>query len=180
MSDIFTLPNVLSLLRLPLALCLFINDPVIRFSVFLVAMLTDILDGFFARRRLKVSRFGTILDPLTDKLFVFTAIALFFFEGKIGFLELLSFLSRDFSLVVFTVIIYFLGGWGKFSIQSFYCGKITTAMQFLILMAVSLNLEVLPLFYMAMAAFGLLSFVELLWIYSWQKENDGNGSIPEK
>jgi CDP-diacylglycerol---glycerol-3-phosphate 3-phosphatidyltransferase len=37
-------------------------------AVFLIAATTDLLDGYFARKRAQVSRLGTLLDPIADKL----------------------------------------------------------------------------------------------------------------
>lgn len=41
--------------------------------IFIIACATDPLDGYFARSRKEVTDFGTIMDPLADKLLVMTA-----------------------------------------------------------------------------------------------------------
>jgi CDP-diacylglycerol---glycerol-3-phosphate 3-phosphatidyltransferase len=161
MLDLFNLPNVLSLLRVPLALCLFINSPVVRFSAIFLAMLTDVLDGFLARRYSGVTSIGTLLDPLTDKLFVFTALFVFFIEAKMSGWELAAFLCRDISLLIFTGVLFLAGGWSEYKIRAFYCGKITTTLQFICLLVLSLNYIVPPIFYLFMAGFGVLSLLEL-------------------
>ncbi len=73
-SRVWTLPNVLSLLRLgsvPLFLYLFVNDreeaAVILYGVF---AWTDFLDGVIARRFDQVSELGKLLDPLADRVFI--------------------------------------------------------------------------------------------------------------
>ena len=48
------------------------------FGVFAVACLSDVLDGFFARRFDCVSRFGAIFDPFVDKIFMLSMYALMF------------------------------------------------------------------------------------------------------
>ncbi len=170
MKTLCTLPNILSALRIPLAFCLFVPNPYFRLGVFIAAMLTDILDGYFARRRIKISTLGTYLDPITDKFFVYMAVAIFFAENKMNLLQIIAFLCRDFSLIAFAVVLWCFGGWQRFSIRSFYCGKITTSLQFIFLMVLALDIHILPFFYVIIAALGILSFFELLWIYSWQKE----------
>jgi CDP-diacylglycerol---glycerol-3-phosphate 3-phosphatidyltransferase len=69
------LPNALTLLRIflvPLLVVVLLTrvEGHVYFGVaiFLLAVTTDFLDGFFARRRNEVTRLGILLDPLADKL----------------------------------------------------------------------------------------------------------------
>ncbi|MDB6081017.1 MAG: pgsA3 [Chlamydiia bacterium] len=165
MNIVKLLPNCLSFLRLPLAALLFIPDPYIRCGAIIAAQITDILDGFLARRLQVSSRFGTLLDPITDKLFVITALIIFFIEKKMAVTELTSFLCRDFSLLLFSGFLVCVGGWNRFVSRAFYCGKIVTSLQFLALLAMSVNIEVPALFFGIMGSIGLLSFIELVTIY---------------
>ncbi len=77
----WTLPNLLSLFRIALvpflAYLLAFTDPVscaLSALVFIAASLTDMLDGYLARRNKSVSDFGKLLDPLADKLLVVTSL----------------------------------------------------------------------------------------------------------
>lgn len=77
----WTLPNLLSLFRILLvpflAYLMAFTDPVscaLAALVFIIASVTDMLDGYLARRNKSVSDFGKILDPLADKLLVVTAL----------------------------------------------------------------------------------------------------------
>ena len=70
-----SLPNSLTLLRIffvPLLVVLLLtkepNMDLWAVGVFLLAAITDLLDGYFARRRAQVSRVGILLDPIADKL----------------------------------------------------------------------------------------------------------------
>ena len=72
-NRIFTLPNLLSLLRIamiPLLLWLYLEkkDCYWTASVVLLSGITDIVDGFVARKCNLISDFGKILDPVADKL----------------------------------------------------------------------------------------------------------------
>jgi CDP-diacylglycerol--glycerol-3-phosphate 3-phosphatidyltransferase len=77
----WTLPNILTLSRIALApviaLLPFINGWIpkfIAFVVFLVAAISDILDGQLARSRKQISDLGKELDPLADKLLLVSAL----------------------------------------------------------------------------------------------------------
>jgi len=71
-NKIFTIPNILSLLRIltiPLFAWAYLNDHyIVALSVVIFAGLSDTLDGKIARAFNQVSEFGKILDPLADKL----------------------------------------------------------------------------------------------------------------
>ncbi len=51
--------------------------------IYIVAALTDFLDGYFARKLNQVSGLGTFLDPISDKIFVSTVLILLVYAGKI-------------------------------------------------------------------------------------------------
>jgi CDP-diacylglycerol--glycerol-3-phosphate 3-phosphatidyltransferase len=79
----YTLPNLLTLARI-LLIPLFVLVYYLPFdwanetalTIFLLAAVTDWLDGYLARRMGQYSRFGAFLDPVADKLMVTTALVL--------------------------------------------------------------------------------------------------------
>ncbi len=75
-----SLPNSLTLLRIffvPLLVVLLLtnekNMELWAVGVFLAAAVTDLLDGYFARRQSQITRLGILLDPIADKLLVTSA-----------------------------------------------------------------------------------------------------------
>jgi CDP-diacylglycerol--glycerol-3-phosphate 3-phosphatidyltransferase/cardiolipin synthase len=83
MNPIYNLPNLLTLLRIVLipVFVVFFYLPVswgreAAMIVFVLAAVTDWLDGFLARRMQLVSALGAFLDPVADKLMVATALVL--------------------------------------------------------------------------------------------------------
>lgn len=74
------LPNLLTLFRIVLVPLLvvallteFEGKEYVALGVFLLAALTDVLDGYFARRQRKITRLGKLLDPAADKILMSAA-----------------------------------------------------------------------------------------------------------
>ena len=70
-QDLFTLPGWLSLSRVGLAVCfpLVVSSPWLALSVVAAAAVSDMLDGYVARRLHQNTPMGAALDPVTDKIF---------------------------------------------------------------------------------------------------------------
>ncbi len=72
MNRIFTIPNLLSLIRIlliPVFVTLFFQDETVWAAVVLIVSgLTDTLDGYIARHFHMITNLGKILDPIADKL----------------------------------------------------------------------------------------------------------------
>lgn len=70
-SDLVTVPGLLSLARVPLGLVFpLVADPWLSMAIVAGAAVSDVLDGWYARRFGQVTATGAALDPLTDKFFV--------------------------------------------------------------------------------------------------------------
>jgi CDP-diacylglycerol---glycerol-3-phosphate 3-phosphatidyltransferase len=74
-------PNFLTILRIlaiPALVVILLSDfrgwEIAGFCVFLFASLTDLLDGYWARRNKQITVFGQLLDPIADKLLIASAI----------------------------------------------------------------------------------------------------------
>jgi CDP-diacylglycerol---glycerol-3-phosphate 3-phosphatidyltransferase len=69
--DLVRVPGLLSLARIPLGVAFALAPSVpAAFAILIVAGVTDVLDGWVARRYAQVTATGAVLDPITDKLFV--------------------------------------------------------------------------------------------------------------
>ena len=85
-SEIFTISNILSLSRIFLAIPIYIyiskSETELLLLVLVIAIITDFLDGYFARRLNEITELGKILDPFADKVCTTTGfIALSIFQG---------------------------------------------------------------------------------------------------
>ncbi|MDX2127620.1 MAG: CDP-diacylglycerol--glycerol-3-phosphate 3-phosphatidyltransferase [Chloroherpetonaceae bacterium] len=85
---ISTLPNQLTTLRIlltPLFVGLFVSDsPKLKLwgvFVFILASLTDLYDGYHARKYGQITRWGAFMDPLADKILITSAFLIFVYEG---------------------------------------------------------------------------------------------------
>ncbi len=88
--------------------------------IFIIASITDKLDGYIARSRNQVTTFGKFLDPLADKILVLTAMILLVEVGKIPAWIPVIVLSREFIVSGYRLIAVEKGGkviaasvWGK-------------------------------------------------------------------
>ena len=86
-SNVWTIPNILTMFRLvlipvfvwffclahPSGQCVRKDWLMASLAVFVVASLTDMLDGYLARKLNQITDFGKLFDPLADKLMVLTA-----------------------------------------------------------------------------------------------------------
>jgi CDP-diacylglycerol--glycerol-3-phosphate 3-phosphatidyltransferase len=156
-----SLSNTLSLLRAPLAFALLIENTAIRLSAIFLAMCSDCLDGYLARKRRTTSRLGAILDPAMDKFFVFFALVLFLQEGRLQVWEACAMISRDFFLCLFAAYLSFFHLWRNYHYKSICWGKISTSMQFVTLIALAAGLTVPPYIYSLFIISGFFAFIEL-------------------
>jgi cardiolipin synthase (CMP-forming) len=90
-------PALLSWARVPLAVCfpLVVDRPVAALGVLLAAGLSDVLDGWVARRRGLTTATGAVLDPITDKLFVLTVAVTLVATGRLSIGSVLLLSTRE-------------------------------------------------------------------------------------
>ena len=103
--------NVLTMLRMALApVFLFFlirgtaNDLLIALLIFIVAIMTDMLDGYLARKLDCVSNFGKFMDPLADKLLVLSAFITFAVTGRITLWIVMAVVLRELLIMGFRVL----------------------------------------------------------------------------
>ena len=70
----------------------------VAFVLFILASLTDMLDGKIARKYNLVSNFGKIMDPLADKILVYSAFCLMVQDGTVPGWMLIVILAREFTI----------------------------------------------------------------------------------
>jgi cardiolipin synthase len=139
-SRIFTVPNQLTFLRLGFLPFFIISIHYRRYdialAVLILAGLTDGLDGLLARSLNQKSALGAYLDPIADKLLLSSSFVVLALNRKISWWLATLVLSRDILLLTSAAVILVVAGYRAFP-PSIY-GKITTALQILLVFAVVL------------------------------------------
>ena len=131
------LPNLLSLSRVALAVAFpFARDPVPQAVLIVAAGASDFLDGWIARARHTASRWGALLDPVTDRIFVVVAIATYVAIGALTPAELLMMLIRDIMTATGFVVARFVPSLQRVPFKARWLGKIVTTLQLVVLLAV--------------------------------------------
>ncbi|MCI6574233.1 MAG: CDP-diacylglycerol--glycerol-3-phosphate 3-phosphatidyltransferase [Actinomycetaceae bacterium] len=99
---LLNLPNVLTIIRLvlvPVFIALYwVDTPERRwwaFAVFVLAALTDKLDGYFARARSLITDFGKLADSIADKALIIAALVLLSWHGLLWWWVTALFIVRE-------------------------------------------------------------------------------------
>ena len=121
-------PNILTILRFLLipviVFYIFTGNYILAFIFFTISGLTDIADGFIARKFNLVSNFGKLMDPLADKLTQIATLASLVFTDIIPIWILLIVLLKEFIMICGASFLY-----GKdVVVYSKWYGKLATVL----------------------------------------------------
>jgi CDP-diacylglycerol--glycerol-3-phosphate 3-phosphatidyltransferase len=110
----------------------------IALGIFVVASLTDTLDGYIARKYHLITNFGKFMDPLADKLLVSSAIICFLVvpQNPMPVWAVLIIIGRDFIISGFRLVASDAG----VVIAADYWGKVKTVVQMVMSILLILNL----------------------------------------
>jgi CDP-diacylglycerol--glycerol-3-phosphate 3-phosphatidyltransferase len=159
---VLTLSNTLSILRAPLALVFLQENVTLRLIAVFLAMITDSIDGYLARKYRSVSKFGAILDPAMDKFFVYFVLTVLFLEGHLLLWQAMAMISRDISLAIFALYLTITKKWSNYTIKAIRWGKIATAMQFLVILGLTIGFVFSWFVYGLFFVFAALALFELI------------------
>ena len=155
------LPNLLSWSRLVLAAGFVVSGgPEQRVGLIGVAALTDFLDGWLARRVHATSRWGALLDPIADRVFVLTAVGTFLFAGALSTPAYFILLMRDLATAVGFLVARAIPWLRTVEFKARILGKVVTVLQLLSLAAVLVAPWAVPVLLAAVAVASLLSIAD--------------------
>jgi len=184
-SRIITVPNLLTVFRMVLipvfVSLVFYQRFVSALVVFIVAGLTDGLDGLLARRFDQKSQLGTILDPIADKMMMVTSFVVLSMRSvfpqpvashlPIPFWVTIAVISRDVFILVGAASINIVTGFRGF--RPSLLGKINTTVQIVAIGVIMFAASVpygtgyyLPTVYATVFAFAVLSGAHYVFFVS--------------
>jgi cardiolipin synthase (CMP-forming) len=184
-SRIITLPNVLTVFRMALipvfVSLLFYQKFLLALAIFIIAGITDGLDGLLARRFHQQSPLGRILDPIADKMMLVTSFVVLSMRSvypnpipnhlPIPFWVTITVISRDVFILVGAAAINMVTGFRAF--QPSLPGKISTLVQIVAVATVMLAAQIrvgtgyyLPTVYTTVFALTLISGIHYIFFVS--------------
>ena len=141
MKVVWNVPNVLTAMRVLAAplLAWFLIRGIYDYALytFVIAAITDALDGFIARHFNQFTEFGAALDPLADKLITLTCLLLLTFQGLVPLWLTLAMVARDSVIVAGAFAYHHL--FGEIEIKPTLLGKLHTVLAFVLFIAVMLD-----------------------------------------
>ena len=194
-SRIVTVPNMLTIFRMVLipvfVTLVFYQRFILALAAFVVAGITDGLDGLLARRFDQRSQLGTVLDPIADKLMLVTAFVVLSMRSvfpppvpnhlPIPFWVTIAVISRDVFIVVGAAAINIMTGFRGF--RPSWLGKVNTTVQIIAIAIIMFAASVpygtgyyLPTLYAIVFALVLLSGAHYVFFASKLLNEDRNPS----
>ncbi len=149
-KELFYIPNLLSLARmvliLPLAYLLlyqFAQQKALIIAIMLLMYVTDLLDGYIARKFNQVSELGKIIDPLADKAAVIVITVIVFINGFLPLWFFLVITIRDVLILGFGL---YLEKTRNITLMSNFWGKAAVFCIGVILLLTVINFEFFDVF----------------------------------
>jgi CDP-diacylglycerol--glycerol-3-phosphate 3-phosphatidyltransferase/cardiolipin synthase len=167
LGTLWTLPNVVSLSRIVLAAGFLASTAIWeRATLVGVASFSDFLDGWLARRRNAVSRWGALLDPIADRAFVLAAVSALLASDALTPLEFGVLLLRDVMTVIGFITARIIPWLRPVAFRARMLGKVVTGLQLAALLAALLWPVLLPGLVTAVGVISVAATVDytlLLW-----------------
>lgn len=124
------LPNIISFSRVLLAAGFAVSrNTDTRLELVGLAAVTDFLDGWLARRAKWTTRWGALIDPFADRVFVLVAVSTFLFTGELTTIGYFVMLSRDLMTAVGFVVARVVPWLKPVQFKARFSGKLVTVLQ---------------------------------------------------
>jgi cardiolipin synthase (CMP-forming) len=168
---VLNIPNTLTIARI-IIIPVFITSIVYKrydfaLYLFVIAALTDMFDGLFARLTNQKTALGTFLDPLADKFLLVTSFIVFSIYGWIPKWLTITVISRDIIVIIGWLLMYLHLGISK--VEPSVLGKAAICVQSILIAYVLIDINLLfipgipPLFLWVTAAITILSGLHYIY-----------------
>ncbi|WP_125154196.1 CDP-diacylglycerol--glycerol-3-phosphate 3-phosphatidyltransferase [Clostridium rectalis] len=166
--------NILTVFRIfliPIFILLFFsnynNNLLYSIIVFFISGITDVLDGYLARKYNLITKLGIVLDPLADKLMLLTVLGCLSFSNIIPQWILIVVALKEFIMIIGGGILYN----KNFVIPSNKFGKISTLMFYISILLIGINKKYGHyLLYIAVIS-TVMAFINYLLLYLNNRAN---------
>jgi phosphatidylglycerophosphate synthase len=130
LSELRSLPNLISISRLALAAAFVVsNQADVRIVLVMLALATDYLDGWIARRAGSMTRTGALLDPFADRVFVLVGVSVFLFDGVLSTFGYFIMISRDLMTAIGFLVARAVPSLRPVAFHARFPGKLVTVLQ---------------------------------------------------
>ena len=140
---------------------------VVALVIFIVASLTDMLDGQIARRYHLVTNFGKFMDPLADKLLVCSALICFVELRQISAVVVIIIIAREFVISGFRLVAADAG----VVIAASWWGKLKTVSQMIAVILMIIHLQ--PLIFITRAMVIVMTALTVISLIDYLAKNHG-------
>ena len=165
------LPNQLTIFRciliVPFVILLMNGFDLLSLAIFIIASLTDLLDGKIARKYNLVTNFGKFMDPIADKLLVCSALIILIQLGRIPSWVVLIIIAREFIIGGFRTVAADNG----VVIAASYWGKYKTVFQMIMVCLMLANFAVLQIVTNIVMWIAVALTVVSLMDYLWKNKS---------
>ncbi|MGI5850907.1 MAG: CDP-diacylglycerol--glycerol-3-phosphate 3-phosphatidyltransferase [Clostridiales bacterium] len=159
-----SIPNILTFLRFCLVgvFIYVFNNPNIEGNlqwgiiIFIIAGITDVLDGYIARKFDMVTKWGKLMDPLADKLMLIVVLISLYTVELVPLIVIIVVLAKELLMVLGAIFIY---RNRHTVVQSNIVGKASSAAFYVAIIALVLNI---PYAYYIMGAAVILTLIALI------------------
>jgi cardiolipin synthase len=135
------IPNILTTIRfllVPVFVYFFFSDLensyFISAIIFIFAGVTDVLDGYIARKCNMITKWGKLLDPLADKLMQLTVIFCLTYRGLVPLWAIYIILTKEILMVLGSILLYR----DEIVVSATWYGKAATVLFYLAILAIIL------------------------------------------
>ncbi|MCK5594996.1 CDP-alcohol phosphatidyltransferase family protein [bacterium] len=171
--------NFLTIFRILLvpvfAVFLYMGTPetrLIALSIFLIAGITDAIDGWIARKRNQVSKFGKHVDPIADKILLITAFIMLTLDKSIPVFLTVIVIARDIVIISgFFILCVVLG---SLEPKPSKISKCTTFLQIFTIVYALLNIRVPSMVFIVWTTIGFTAISGINYIIYGAKLLNGN------